>query len=144
MIGGWRKRRSSFLAIISSASSVHSVARWRNVASAVARLFKRYSETLLTLFTGNPLLRSVLGSVIAVLIVIGGVLSALHLLGMTEAVLSFRDWTGQTRYCGWGKPGPGIPSLCLRAQRDKNSLSASWSTGFTNCPSKMGGIWSES
>jgi small-conductance mechanosensitive channel len=57
-------------------------------ASAVARLFKRYGETLLTLFTGNLLLRSLLGSVIAGLIVIGGILSALHLLGMTEAVLS--------------------------------------------------------
>ena len=63
-------------------------------ASAVARLFNRYSETLLTLFTGNLLLRSVLGSVIAVLIVIGGVLSALHLLGMTEAVLSFLGLAG--------------------------------------------------
>src|SRR5271157_808919 len=63
-------------------------------ASAVARLFKRYSETLLTLFTGNLLLRSVLGSVIAFLIVIGGVLSALHLLGMTEAVLSFLGLAG--------------------------------------------------
>jgi small conductance mechanosensitive channel len=63
-------------------------------ASAVARVFKRYSEILLTPFTGNLLLRSVLGSVIAGLIVIGGVLSALHLLGMTEAVLSFVGLAG--------------------------------------------------
>ena len=63
-------------------------------ASAVARVFKRFSETILSLFTGNPLLRSVLGSVIAGLIVIGGVLSALHLLGMTEAVLSFLGLAG--------------------------------------------------
>ena len=63
-------------------------------ASALARLFKRYSDTLLTPFTGNLLLRSVLGSVIAVLIVIGGLLAALHLLGMTEAVLSFLGLAG--------------------------------------------------
>ena len=49
-------------------------------ASALARLFKRYSDALLTPFTGNLLLRSVLGSVIAVFIVIGGLLAALHLL----------------------------------------------------------------
>ena len=64
------------------------------ITSALARVFKRFSETILSLFTGNPLLRSVLGSVIAGLIVIGGVLSALHLLGMTEAVLSFLGLAG--------------------------------------------------
>jgi small conductance mechanosensitive channel len=64
------------------------------IASALARVFKRFSETILSLFTGNPLLRSVLGSVIAGLIMIGGVLSALHLLGMTEAVLSFLGLAG--------------------------------------------------
>jgi small conductance mechanosensitive channel len=63
-------------------------------ASVLARLFKRYSEILLTPFTGNLLLRSVLGSVIAVLIVVGGVLAALHLLGMTDAVLSFLGLAG--------------------------------------------------
>jgi hypothetical protein len=63
---------------------------------------------------------------------------------LTPVRSSLRDCSRQSRYCGGGKPGPGIPSLCLRAQRDKNSLSASWSTGFTKCPSKMGGIWSES
>ncbi len=63
-------------------------------ASALARLFNRYSETLLTPFAGNPLLRSVLGSVIAVSIVIGGFLAALHLLGMTQAVLSFLGLAG--------------------------------------------------
>ena len=63
-------------------------------ASAVARLFRRYSDILLTPFTGNLLLRSVLGSVIAVLIVIGGFLTGLHLLGMTEAVLSFLGLAG--------------------------------------------------
>lgn len=63
-------------------------------ASVIARLFKRYSEILLTPFTGNILLRSVLGSVIAVLIVVGGVLAGLHLVGMTEAVLSFLGLAG--------------------------------------------------
>ncbi len=61
---------------------------------SLARLFKRSGERLLTPFTGNLLLRSVLGSVIAVGIVIGGVLSALQLLGMTEAVLSFLGLAG--------------------------------------------------
>ena len=55
---------------------------------------QRSSEIILTPFTGNILLRSVLGSVIAVLIVIGGILAALHLLGMTEAVLSFLGLAG--------------------------------------------------
>jgi small-conductance mechanosensitive channel len=64
------------------------------VAAAAARLFKRYSEPLLAPFTANPLLRSVLGSVVAGSIAIGGVLSALHLLGMTEAVLSFLGLAG--------------------------------------------------
>jgi small-conductance mechanosensitive channel len=63
-------------------------------ASVLARLFKRYSDTLLTPFTGNILLRSVLGSVIAVLIVAGGFLSGLHLLGLTQAVLSFMGLAG--------------------------------------------------
>jgi small-conductance mechanosensitive channel len=57
-------------------------------ALGLARLFKRYGERFLALFTGNALLRSLLGSVVAALIVIGGILSALHLLGMTETVLS--------------------------------------------------------
>jgi len=63
-------------------------------ASAVARLFNRYSDTILTPFTGNLLLRSVLGSVIAGTIVIGGFLVALHLLGLTDAVLSFLGLAG--------------------------------------------------
>ena len=60
----------------------------------LARFFKRYSDVILTPFTGNVLLRSVLGSVIAVLIVVGGLLAALHLLDMTQAVLSFLGLAG--------------------------------------------------
>src|SRR5208282_1162984 len=63
-------------------------------SSAVARLFNRYSDTILTPFTGNLLLRSVIGSVIAVTIVIGGLLVGLHLLGLTDAVLSFLGLAG--------------------------------------------------
>lgn len=63
-------------------------------AILLARLFNRFSETLLTPFTGNVLLRSVLGSVISGMIVAAGFLSALHLLGMTEAVLSFMGLAG--------------------------------------------------
>jgi small-conductance mechanosensitive channel len=57
-------------------------------------VFKRYSETILAPFTGNLLMRSILGSMIAILIVVGGVLAALQLLGMTEAVLSFLGLAG--------------------------------------------------
>jgi small conductance mechanosensitive channel len=64
------------------------------VSTFLARLFKRYNDILLTPFTGNLLLRSVLGSVISVLIVAGGVLAGLHLLGMTDAVLSFLGLAG--------------------------------------------------
>jgi small-conductance mechanosensitive channel len=64
------------------------------LASVLARVFKRYSETLLAPFTSNILLRSVLGSVIALMIVGGGLLAALHLLGMTQAVLSFLGLAG--------------------------------------------------
>ena len=63
-------------------------------AVSLARVFKRYSEIILAPFTGNVLLRSVLGSVIAVLIAVGGVLAGLHLVGMTEAVLSFLGLAG--------------------------------------------------
>ena len=64
------------------------------VATLLARLFNHFSEILLTPFTGNILLRSVLGSIISALIITGGFLAALHLLGMTEAVLSFMGLAG--------------------------------------------------
>lgn len=64
------------------------------VSTLLARLFNQFSELLLTPITGNVLLRSVLGSVISALIIATGFLSALHLLGMTEAVLSFMGLAG--------------------------------------------------
>ena len=52
------------------------------VASAMlARLFNRFSETLLWPLSGNVLLRSVLGSLIASMIVVGGVMAALQVFG---------------------------------------------------------------
>ena len=58
-------------------------------ASAVlARLFSARSEFLLSPFVGNVLLRSVLGSVISSLLVVGGCLLALGALGLTQVVLS--------------------------------------------------------
>ncbi len=63
-------------------------------ALALARLFSRFSDILLTPFTSNVLLRSVLGSVITLAIALGGFLAGLHLLGMTEAVLSFMGLAG--------------------------------------------------
>ncbi len=61
---------------------------------SVAKLFGRYSDLLLAPFTGNLLLRSVLGSLFAILIGVAGFLAALQLLGMTEAVLSFMGLAG--------------------------------------------------
>jgi small-conductance mechanosensitive channel len=61
---------------------------------ALARLFSGYGELVLTPVTGNPLLRSVLKSVLAAAIVGVGILTALNLLGMTEAVLSFLGLAG--------------------------------------------------
>ena len=61
---------------------------------ALARLFSRFSDVLLTTFTRNVLLRSVLGSVMTLAIACTGFLAGLHLLGMTEAVLSFMGLAG--------------------------------------------------
>lgn len=63
-------------------------------STILAPLAKRYSEPILSLFTGNALLRSVFGSVFAVAVFAGGFLTALHLLGMSEAVLSFLGLAG--------------------------------------------------
>jgi small-conductance mechanosensitive channel len=63
-------------------------------AIELARLFNRFSETLLWPLAGNVLLRSVLGSVIASVIMIGGVMAALKVLGLSEAVLSFLGLAG--------------------------------------------------
>jgi small conductance mechanosensitive channel len=59
------------------------------LASAMmARLFSARGEVLLAPFVGNVLLRSVLGSVLSSLLVIGGSLLALGILGLTHVVLS--------------------------------------------------------
>jgi small-conductance mechanosensitive channel len=54
----------------------------------LARLFGRYSETLLAPFVRNVMLRSVVGSLISSLILIGGLMMALWMLNLTHAVLS--------------------------------------------------------
>jgi small conductance mechanosensitive channel len=55
---------------------------------ALARLFTRYSDTLLAPFVGNPLLRSVVGSILSSLLVLGGILLGLSVLNLTHAVVS--------------------------------------------------------
>jgi small-conductance mechanosensitive channel len=60
----------------------------------LARLFGQYGEVLLTPVTSNPLLRSVLKSVLAAGMVGAGILTALNVIGMTEAVLSFLGLAG--------------------------------------------------
>ena len=57
-------------------------------SATLARLFSARAEILLSPFVGNVLLRSVLGSVISSLLVIGGFLLALGALGLTHVVLS--------------------------------------------------------
>ena len=57
-------------------------------SAMLARLFSARAELLLSPFVGNVLLRSVLGSVISSLMVIGGFLLALGALGLTHVVLS--------------------------------------------------------
>jgi small conductance mechanosensitive channel len=54
----------------------------------VARLFSANAEIVLAPFVGNVLLRSVLGSVISSLLIIGGLLLALGALGLTHIVMS--------------------------------------------------------
>ncbi|WP_435008867.1 mechanosensitive ion channel domain-containing protein [Tundrisphaera lichenicola] len=55
---------------------------------AIARVFARYSETLLSPFLGNALLRSVVGSILSSLIVLAGILLGLSVLNLTQAVVS--------------------------------------------------------
>jgi small conductance mechanosensitive channel len=54
----------------------------------VARLFADHSETLLSPFVSNTLLRSVAGSLISTFVVLGGLLLALAALRLTHVVLS--------------------------------------------------------
>ncbi len=60
----------------------------------LARSFARNSETLLAPFLRNSLLRSVVGSVISSLIVLGGILLGLSILNLTHAVLSVLGLAG--------------------------------------------------
>ena len=57
-------------------------------SAMLARLFSARAEILLSPFVGNVLLRSVLGSVISSMLVIGGFLLALGAMGLTQVVLS--------------------------------------------------------
>ncbi len=58
------------------------------IAMLLARLFATRSETILAPFVRNVLLRSVAGSVISSVLVLGGLLLALSLLRLTHLVLS--------------------------------------------------------
>jgi small conductance mechanosensitive channel len=58
------------------------------ISAALARLFGTYSETLLAPFVRNVLLRSVIGSFLSFVMVVGGVLLGLSVLNLTRAVLS--------------------------------------------------------
>ena len=58
------------------------------ISAVLARLFAAHSETLLAPFVHNVLLRSVVGSLISSMLVIGGLLLALGALKLTQAVLS--------------------------------------------------------
>jgi len=62
--------------------------------AALARAFARYSETLLSPFVGNSLLRSVVGSVLSSMLVIAGILLGLSVLNLTHAVLSVLGLAG--------------------------------------------------
>jgi small conductance mechanosensitive channel len=57
-------------------------------SSWLARLFNARAETLLSPFVRNPMLRSVVGSVVGSLMVLGGLLLGLSVLNLTQAVLS--------------------------------------------------------
>jgi small-conductance mechanosensitive channel len=60
----------------------------------LARLFAAHADSLLAPFVRNVLLRSVVGSLISSLVVVGGVLLALSALQLTQAVLSILGLAG--------------------------------------------------
>jgi small conductance mechanosensitive channel len=60
----------------------------------LSRVFGRSSETLLTPFIKNPLLRSVVGSIVSSLIVAAGILLGLSVLNLTHAVISVLGLAG--------------------------------------------------
>ena len=64
------------------------------ISAVLARLFAAHSETLLAPFVHNVLLRSVVGSLISSMLIIGGLLLALSALKLTQAVLSILGLAG--------------------------------------------------
>jgi small conductance mechanosensitive channel len=58
------------------------------VSAMLAKFFGRYSEFLLAPFFENVLLRSVVGSLLSSLLLVGGLILALSILNLTRAVLS--------------------------------------------------------
>lgn len=58
------------------------------IFSGFARVSRNYSETLLAPFLKNPMIRSVVGSIISTLLLIGGLILALSVLNLTHAVAS--------------------------------------------------------
>ena len=64
------------------------------VSWLLAQFFAARSETLLAPFVHNVLLRSVVGSIISSLLLIGGLMLALGMLGLTHAVLSVLGISG--------------------------------------------------
>jgi small conductance mechanosensitive channel len=60
----------------------------------LARSFARSSETMLAPFIRNPLLRSVVGSILSTLIVLTGILLGLSVLNLTHAVVSVLGLAG--------------------------------------------------
>ncbi len=60
----------------------------------LARVFARSSETILSPFIYNPLLRSVVGSIVSSLIVACGILLGLSILNLTHAVVSVLGLAG--------------------------------------------------
>ena len=62
--------------------------------AGLAKLFGRYSETLLAPFVRNVLLRSVVGSLLSSLILFAGVMLALNVLDLTRAVTSVLGLAG--------------------------------------------------
>jgi small-conductance mechanosensitive channel len=59
-----------------------------------AKVFAKYSETLLAPLTANVLLRSVLGSILSAAIIAGGFLAAFQVFGMAAAVTSMLGLAG--------------------------------------------------
>jgi len=62
--------------------------------TALARVFNAHSETLLAPLVNNVMLRSVLGSLISSMLVIGGLMFGLSVLNLTQVVLSVLGLAG--------------------------------------------------